>query len=321
MPRRAYARTVPEAGPGVTLTMRSSVIGRLRAAGCVFAEDEADVLLAATTDPATLDAMVARRATGLPLERVVGWADFCGVRVRVAEGVFVPRARTALLVREAAIAANPATATAANPATATAANPATATAANPATAIAAVADTPRSARPIVVDLCCGSGAIGAALTARVPAIALYAADRDPAAVACARTNLTAPVYQGDLFAALPERLRGRIDVLVANVPYVPSEALALMPAEARLHEPPAALDGGADGLAVLRRVAAGAPGWLAPGGAVLMEVGRAQTAAALRALDAAGLAARATHDAELEATIVIGRQRPEGTRPDKTGQS
>ncbi|HEU5107029.1 MAG TPA: putative protein N(5)-glutamine methyltransferase, partial [Micromonosporaceae bacterium] len=233
-------------------------------------EDEADVLLATSTDPATLDAMAARRSAGVPLEYVVGWADFCGVRVTVTEGVFVPRPRSALLVREAArVAARGAT---------------------------------------VVDLCCGTGAIGAALAARVPGIELHAADLEPAAVACARANLAAPVHRGDLFDALPAGLRGRIDVLVANVPYVPTGELALLPAEARLHEPRSGLDGGPDGLAVLRRVAAGAPDWLAPGGSVLMETSRAQQPAALAVLAAHGLTARPGEWEDIGATAVIGRR-------------
>jgi release factor glutamine methyltransferase len=276
--------------------LRTDLAARLRAAGCVFAEEEAGVLLATSADPDALAAMVARRATGVPLEYVVGWADFCGVRVTVTEGVFVPRPRSALLVREAVKLARHA-----------AARPDKTTAqatAEPTAQTAAEAERPS----LVVDLCCGTGAIGAAVAARVPGIDLRAADLEPAAVACARANLAGPVYQGDLFDALPADLRGRIDVLVANVPYVPTDEVALLPAEARLHEPRSGLDGGPDGLAVLRRVAAGAPHWLAPAGAVLMETSEAQRPAALRALAAAGLRATAARWAELEATVVIGRR-------------
>jgi release factor glutamine methyltransferase len=253
---------------------RDEVTRRLSAAGCVFAEDEADLLLSAATSEAELRSLVDSRVRGLPLEQVVGWADFCGVRVAVDPGVFVPRPRTELLVQEAAVLAR--------------ALPAPAT---------------------VVDLCCGCGAVGAALAARVPRMILHAADLDPAAVRCARRNLAglgAAVYEGDLFAPLPANLKTRVGVLVANVPYVPTGAIALMPAEARLHEPRAALDGGSDGLAVLRRVAAGAPAWLAPGGAALMEVGEDQVEAALDALRSAGFGARVVHDGDLEATVVIG---------------
>jgi len=261
----------------VTSFGRAQIAASLRAAGCVFAEAEADVLLATTRDPGVLAAMVARRSAGFPLEQVVGWADFCGVRVTVAEGVFVPRPRSELLVHAAT---------------------------------RAIQEAGRS--PIVVDLCCGTGAIGAAIAARVPAIRLHAADIDPAAVRCARANL-APgggtrVHEGDLFAALPPELSGKVTVLVANVPYVPTAELALMPAEARCHEPRAALDGGADGLAVLGRVAVGAIGWLEPGGVVLMETSRAQRDQAMALLAGHGLEAATAHQDDLDATIVTGRR-------------
>ena len=112
-------------------------------------------------------------------------------------------------------------------------------------------------------------------------VELHAADLDPAAVRCARRNVAAAggrVYQGDLYAPLPKQLRGRVDVLVANAPYVPADAVALMPPEARLYEARVALDGGVDGLDVLRRVAAGAAEWLAPGGRLLVETSEAQAA-------------------------------------------
>src|SRR4051794_23404980 len=148
----------------------AGVVARLRAAGCVFAEDEADVLVSAARTPSELAAMVERRGDGLPLEHVVGWAQFCGLRIAVADGGFVPRHRSELLARTAA----------------------------------GLVDRPGA---VVVDLCCGSGALGAvvAATARHP-VRLYAADLDHAAVACARENLEpygGLVLQGDLFDALP----------------------------------------------------------------------------------------------------------------------
>ncbi len=251
---------------------RAAVVARLRAAGCVFAEDEADLLISSAGTPTDLQAMVDRRVDGLPLEHVVGWAQFCGIRVTVAPGVFVPRARTALLVREAAALA-------------------------------------RSPGTIVVDLCCGSGAIGAAIAASADRIRLYAADIDPVTVAHARINVApygGQVFAGDLYTCLPGHLRGHVDVLVANVPYVPTEALSLLPAEARLHEPRRALDGGADGLDVLRRVAARAPDWLAPRGHLLVETSGGQADTAVAVLERAGLTARVVYDEDLDATAVIG---------------
>jgi release factor glutamine methyltransferase len=134
-----------------------------------------------------------------------------------------------------------------------------------------------------------------------------AADVDPAAVACARRNLLGiPVFEGDLFAALPEELHGRVDVLVANVPYVPTTAIALMPPEARDHEPRTALDGGSDGLEVARRMVAEAPDWLSPSGSLLFETSEEQSAAAVATVSAAGLTARVTTDDERGATVVVG---------------
>jgi release factor glutamine methyltransferase len=116
------------------------------------------------------------------------------------------------------------------------------------------------------------------------------------------------VYAGDLYDPLPTALRGHVDVLVANVPYVPTGAVALMPREARVHEPLVALDGGADGLDVLRRVAARAGDWLVPGGHVLFETGTDQVPAAVDALAAAGLTPAVDRDDELGATVVSGRR-------------
>jgi release factor glutamine methyltransferase len=262
----------------------ADVVSRLRSAGCVFAEDEARLLIAAARDPADLDALVRRRMSGQPLEHVLGWAEFGGLRVRVDPGVFVPRRRTEFLIDQA------------------------------------VGLTPSGG--VAVDLCCGSGALGAALAARVRLSELHATDIDADACRCARVNL-APVgglvYQGDLYEPLPPPLRGRVDILLANVPYVPAGEVALLPAEARLHEARAALDGGADGLDVARRVAAGAQGWLAPGGHLLIETSERQATAAVAAFAQAGLDARLAACDEYAATVVIGASRGELAQPLASG--
>jgi release factor glutamine methyltransferase len=254
---------------------RSDVVARLRAAGCVFAEDEARLLISAAPTAADLTAMVDRRAAGLPLEHVIGWAEFCGLRIAVDPGVFVPRRRTEFLVEQAVALVRPAA----------------------------------GAPPVIVDLCCGSGAVGAAIAAALGLAELHAADIDPAAVACARRNLAAAggrVYEGDLYEPLPATLRGRVDVLAANVPYVPTEEVGLLPPEARTHEPLLALDGGADGLDVLRRVAAAAPRWLAPGGHLLTEISERQAPRAAEAVTASGLTPRVAGSDERNATVIIG---------------
>ncbi len=160
---------------------------------------------------------------------------------------------------------------------------------------------------VVVDLCCGSGAVGTAILAEVPGIKVHAADVDPVATACAATNLgdRGQVHTGDLYAALPDHLRGRVDVLVANAPYVPTDAISTMPPEARDHEPRVALDGGGDGLDVQRRIIAEARDWLSPSGHLLIETGRSQAAGTVAACQAAGLDARVVADDELDATAVV----------------
>ncbi|MDH6521067.1 release factor glutamine methyltransferase [Streptomyces sp. SAI-135] len=252
-------------------TSPDAVVAALRAAGCVFAEDEARLILAAARTPEELAGMVDRRVTGHPLELVVGWAEFRGLRITVTPGVFVPRRRTEFLV-DRALALAP-------------------------------------GAGVVVDLCCGSGAVGAALAAALGPVELHAADIDPAAVDCARRNTAdagGRVHTGDLFEALPADLRGRVDILAANVPYVPTEEVALLPTEARDHEPLVALDGGTDGLDVLRRVAAGAPDWLAPGGCLLVETSERQAAAAVDAFTRSGLTPRLAVSEELYAHVVAG---------------
>lgn len=233
----------------------------------MFAEDEAAVLVEAATDAAHLERMTAARVAGTPLEYVVGWVELSGVRLAVEPGVFVPRLRTTLLVDLAVEAAPP--------------------------------------RATVVDLCCGSGALLALLLARRPDVDGWAADVDPAAVACARRNLAPErVAEGDLYDALPGHLRGRVDVLVVNAPYVPTAEIARMPPEARDHEHQVALDGGDDGLDVHRRVAADAPSWLAPHGVLLIEVAGRQVAAAEAMLRDAGLAPEVVTDDERDATAI-----------------
>ncbi|MEV6156122.1 putative protein N(5)-glutamine methyltransferase [Nonomuraea sp. NPDC052129] len=267
----------------------SAIITRLRAAGCVFAEDEAELLISTARTPDELATMVDQRVAGLPLEHVLGWAEFCGLRIAVDPEVFVPRRRTEFLIDQAAAAA------------------------------------PSGPSPtVILDLCCGTGAMGAALSATLhgkaalnrnrEGVELHAADLHPAAVRCARRNL-APigghVYEGDLYEPLPATLRGRVDILIASPPYVPTEAIRLLPSEARVHEPLVALDGGADGLDVVRRVIAEASAWLAPGGHLLVETSERQASRTAEDMAAAGLTPRVAGSEDRYATVVIG------TRPTK----
>jgi len=261
-----------------------ATVARLRAAGCVFAEEEAAILTASARSAAELSLFVERRASGEPLEQVVGWAEFCGRRIFVDPGVFVPRRRSEFLVS---------------------------------VALGLVRSQRAAGVPVIVDLCCGTGALGLAVAAGVgPGTGpgeLHAADLDPAAVACARRNVGPAggrVYQGDLFAALPPGLRGRIDVLICNAPYVPTTEIAFLPAEAREHEARMALDGGADGLMILRRVTASAGEWLAPGGVLLVETSERQAPSMAAAMSGAGLDARIHSDDDSGATVVTGVTAP-----------
>ncbi|ORI15750.1 putative protein N(5)-glutamine methyltransferase [Rhodococcus sp. 1168] len=244
------------------------IVHTLRSAGCVYAEDEAELLTAAF-DGVELEDMVNRRVSGTPLEQLLGWAEFCGIRIAVGPGVFVPRRRTELLVEQAA------------------------------------------SLPIetVVDICCGSGAVGAALASELPGIELHCADVDPVALEFARINIASlggQVHEGDLYAALPVNLRGNVDVVLANAPYVPTDEIGSMPSEARDHEPIVALDGGVDGLAVQRRVAADAPRWLVPGGHLLIETSALQAPETASLVREAGFDTHVVRSDELDATVVVG---------------
>lgn len=250
------------------------LVVRLRAAGCVYAEAEAEVLRDAVgTDEERLEGLVRRREAGEPLQHVVGWADLHGHRIVLHPGVFVPRARSGLLIDLAL---------------------------------------PRlQVGSVVVDLCCGSGALAAVLAAESAGATVYAVDRDPLAVTCARENLPASrVMLGDLFGPIPSSLRGRVDVVIASAPYVPSAEVADLPREAREHEPRTALDGGDDGLDIYRRIAADAPSWLAIDGALIIETARHQADAAAAVLEGAGLRASIEVDDRRDATAVVGVAQP-----------
>ncbi|RRQ25349.1 putative protein N(5)-glutamine methyltransferase [Rhodococcus sp. Eu-32] len=265
----------PDIPTGVSTGIQSSIDSHqaitrtLRAAGCVYAEDEAALLLQAFTGDRLLE-MVSRRVAGTPLEQILGWAEFRGLRIVVEPGVFVPRRRTELLVEEA-LALRPTT---------------------------------------VVDMCCGSGAVGAALEHELGHLDLHATDIDPVAVRCARRNIGAGhVYESDLYSALPQHLRGCIDVIVANAPYVPTDAIASMPAEARDHEPRVALDGGLDGLDWHRRIADDARQWLTDRGHLLIETSVGQAKGTVQIMRGAGFDARIAHSDELDGTVVVGEVR------------
>ena len=222
------------------------LIARLRAVGCVFAEEEAaEIRRVLGDDAAAADAVVAARGNGVPLEHALGVAVFAGVEVFVGPGVFVPRTRAEALVDDAV--------------------------------------TARPDARVVVDLGTGSGAIAAALTGRLPTADIHAADIDPNALELARRNADRygfRVHEGNWWDAFPPELRGRVDLAVAYLPHVPTARLDDILGDYRAHEPDFAVAGGADGLDPLRAVLASMDDWLAPDGVLITLVADEQLDAA-----------------------------------------
>jgi release factor glutamine methyltransferase len=227
----------------------ATLVATLARAGCVAAIDEAAELLAASADEGQLRELVKRRVKGEPLAWVVGHTRFCGLDVAVEAGVFVPRWQSETLAREASGYLH--------------------------------------GDGIAIDLATGSGAVALALSHDHPRATVVATELDARAVACARRN-GVEVYQGHLFDPLPPAIAGRVDVVVGVLPYVPSAMLASLPRDARDHEPAASLDGGADGLALVRIAVAQAPAWLRIGGLLALEVGQDQVDDVLDRLSASG---------------------------------
>lgn len=243
----------------------------------MFAEDEAR-LLAENADGDRLEELVARRVAGEPLEHLLGVVELGGLTLVVAAGVFVPRTRTLLLVRE--------------------------------TVRLAERHAADGTVPVVLELCCGVAPVASHVRHAVPTARIMAAEIDEPAASCARHNLGTggEVLVGDLFGAVPEQWRGRLDVVAANAPYVPTHHVATMPPEARDHEPLVALDGGDDGVDVHRRIAAEVGRWLSPRGVVLVETSRRQATLTAEALHDVGLVPHVLHDDDLDATVVVARR-------------
>jgi release factor glutamine methyltransferase len=241
----------------------------LRRAGCVYAGEEAHLLVAAVADGRDVDELVSRRCDGEPLEYVLGYAHFCGHRIAVGPGAFIPRRRTELVVD------------------------------------VAIAHTVAGAQ--VLDLACGVGAIGLAV-ARARPVTLTACDIDPVALTFARTNLRnlgADIIQGDLFGALSPSVHGAFDVVVFNGPYVPRDEIATLPREAQRYEPRGALDGGIDGLDLHRRVADELWRWLSPTGVLIAECAAHQVSAVLTLFMTHGWESATIGDDDIDAHVVV----------------
>ncbi len=226
-------------------------VSRLASAGFVAAEEEADALVAAAgTDRARLEELVARRLTGEPLAWIVGHTVFAGHRLTVTPGVYVPRPHTEEVVAARAVHHLP-------------------------------------ADGVAVDACTGSGALALVLSRARPDARVVATDVDPAAVACARAN-GVDALLGDLLAPVPADLAGRVDVVVAVVPYVPTPALPLLQRDTFRFESALAYDGGPDGARLLRRLASDARSLLRSGGHLVAELGGDQAGAIRAELAALG---------------------------------
>ena len=225
--------------------------------------------------------LVERRGRGEPVAYLTGHKEFMGLDLMVGPCVLVPRPETELLVE---------------------------------TALQLLAPVP--AAPLAVDVGTGSGAIAVSLAAVHPAVRVLATDVDAAALAVARRNAVAyavaeriSFLQGDLLAPLdtPAYL-GQVDLIAANLPYVPTGELAGLPRDVRDYEPRLALDGGPDGLDLYRRLVPAARRLLRPGGALLMEIGPGQGAACLALLPPPAWESRLLHDLAGRERLVTARK-------------
>jgi release factor glutamine methyltransferase len=196
---------------------------------------------------ASLRESVRRRAAGEPLQYISGEMAFRHLIVKVRPGVLIPRPETEVLVD--------------------------------AVAPAIEATVGERGEVLVVDLCTGSGCVALSIAQECPEALVWATDVSPLAVDVTLANSLRlalaerlHVAEGDLFAPLPDDLRGSVDVVVANPPYIPSADLPALPAEVLGYEPGLALDGGRDGLDVARRIWTEALEWLRPGGTIALEL-------------------------------------------------
>jgi release factor glutamine methyltransferase len=239
-------------------------------------------------------ALIVRRAEREPVAYILGVKEFYGRPFAVDRRAFIPRPETELLVQEALKALREGLAKPDD---------------------AAGPEDP--AGPLrALDLCAGSGAVGVSLAAELPALEVDMVELSEPAAEVARANAAAhapgraTVYTGDLYAALPEPVRYR--AVVANPPYVPLRDEARLAPEIALHEPSLALYGGEDGLAVIRRIVAGAKGWLSAGGTLLLEIDPPEAQEVIALCGAVGLSGvRVTQDLAGHDRIVVARAKAE----------
>jgi release factor glutamine methyltransferase len=237
---------------------------------------------------------IERRAAGEPLQYVTGEMPFRHLVLKVRPGVFIPRPETEVLV-DVGLAALPAGVGAEDLRSRSSECPSPEAMNTPAEcSLRSPAPTPADV-PVVVDLCTGSGAVAVSVAFECGGVRVVATDLNPLAVETAARNAEAAgvtdrvdVFEGDLFAPVPGELRGRVDVVLANPPYIPSADLPTLPVEVLGFEPHLALDGGADGLETARRIVAEAPAWLVGEGTLAMELDETRVAAMADEMTSAG---------------------------------
>jgi release factor glutamine methyltransferase len=297
----------------------------LRAAGIASPEVDARWLVEAASgidprrapevalDAAVADAlatMLAQRTARVPLQLVVGTTAFRTSTLVCRPGVFVPRPETEVLAGLAVDAAR----------RALAARHQTEARTTPGTLHAA------STPPLVLEPCCGTGAIGLAVASEVEGLDVRLGDASDAAVALAQHNRAllatqqqlrsaVTITRGDLLGAFDAGLVGSVDVLVANPPYLPRADLATLDPEVAEHDPALALFGGSDGHEVVGRLLREASGWLRPGGTILLEVDARRSDEVLEEARSCGLVDARTHaDLTGAARFVVARRGPTDTR-------
>ena len=227
-----------------------AIAERLGAGGFIAPRGEARELLAAAGENALLlKQMLARRLSGEPLAWICGRTRFCGIELTIDRSVYVPRCHTEPVARRAASLLN--------------------------------------RGGTAIDLCTGSGAVARVLKEMRPQAQVIATDIDSRAVVCARRN-SVDALPGSLFSPLPLTVRGRVDVVVAVVPYVPTCELPMLQRDTFTFEDRLAYDGGPEGVDILRRVIAESPTWLRAGGALVLELGRGQLDVIAKDLQTAG---------------------------------
>ncbi|MEW6476475.1 MAG: peptide chain release factor N(5)-glutamine methyltransferase [Actinomycetota bacterium] len=221
-----------------------------------------------------LAALVERRLAGEPLQYVLGRWSFRGLDLLVDARVLIPRPETEVVAEIALAEARRRNGGAAG------------------------------GGITVADLGTGSGALALALAAELPQAEVWATDVSPAALAVARANLAAVgpsaasrvhFAEGMWYEALPAPLQGRLHVIVSNPPYVTEAEFAGLPTEVRDHEPTGALVAGPTGRESLEQLVAGGLPWLAPGGALVLELAPHQAAPLRATAEAAGYDAVAVH--------------------------